>query len=186
MENKGDSMTRRSYFLAVVALSLMASTACGSIAVQRTVATVSLSSTTVSEQDRAWLAEAHQANLAEVQVGRLAEKKGGTPAVRSAGAMLVTDHTKFDGEVTRVAHDLGVSLPKTAMPDDITAAKRLSGESGSQFDTDFLSTMITGHEKVIADTKIEVGKGSSPQVISLAKSALPTLNKHLNTLRKAS
>jgi putative membrane protein len=176
-----------SYFLAVVALSLMASTACGGIAVQRTVTAVSVSSMgPVSARDRAWLAEAHQANLAEVQVGKLAEKRGGTPAVRSAGAMLVTDHTKFDSEVTRVARDLGVPLPKTAMPDDITAAKRLSRESGSQFDKDFLSTMITGHEKVIADTKVEISKGSSPQVISLAKSALPTLDKHLNTLRKAS
>jgi putative membrane protein len=175
-------MTRRSCFLgscflAVVALLLMASTAFGSSATQST--------TTVSAQDRAWLAEAHRANLAEVQVGKLAEKKGGTPAVRSVGAVLVGDHTKFDIEVTRAAHDLGVRLPKTAMPDDITAAGRLSNESGSLFDRDFLSTMITGHEQVIVDTKAEIRKGSSSQVISLAQAALPVLYKHLNLLEKA-
>src|SRR5258708_19595858 len=118
MEHKGDSMTRRScflgsrllgsYFLAVVALLLMASTAFGSSAAQPT--------TTVSAQDRAWLAEAHRANLAEVQVGKLAEKKGGTPAVRSVGAVLVVDHTQFHIQVTRLAHDLGVRLPQTAIP----------------------------------------------------------------------
>jgi putative membrane protein len=166
-----------SCFLAVVALLLMAFTAFGSSAAQST--------TTVSAQDRAWLAEAHRANLAEVQVGKLAEKKGGTPAVRSAGAVLVGDHTKFDIEVTRAAHDLGVRLPKTAMPDDTTAAARMSSESGSRFDHDFLSTMITGHEQVIVDTKAEIRKGSSPQVISLAQAALPVLYKHLNLLEKA-
>ena len=71
------------------------------------------------------------------------------------------------------------------MPGDIAAAARLSNESGSPFDRDFLSTMITGHEQVIVDTKAEIRKGSSPQVISLAQAALPVLYKHLNLLEKA-
>ncbi|MEV0403848.1 DUF4142 domain-containing protein [Actinoallomurus sp. NPDC050550] len=139
----------------------------------------------VSAQDRAWLREAHQANLAEIDAGGLAQKKGTTPAVRSAGRMLVTDHTAFDGKVTRLAERLGVSLPKTPTPEDAAAADRLQKESGKAFDQDFLSTMASGHQKVIADTRTQVSQGSSPRVIALAKKALPELRKHLAMVRKA-
>ncbi|GAA4634094.1 DUF4142 domain-containing protein [Actinoallomurus vinaceus] len=138
----------------------------------------------VSAQDRAWLREAHQANLAEIDVGELAGKKGATSEVRSAGRMLVTDHTAFDGKVTRLAERLGVSLPKTPTPADTAAADRLRNESGKAFDQDFLSTMVSGHRKVIADTRTQVSQGSSTRVIALAKNALPELRKHLAMLRK--
>ncbi|MCO6011232.1 DUF4142 domain-containing protein [Actinoallomurus purpureus] len=138
----------------------------------------------VSAQDRAWLREAHQANLAEIEVGELAGKKGTTAEVRSAGRMLVSDHTAFDGKVTRLAERLGVSLPKTPTPADATVASRLRNESGKTFDQNFLSTMVGGHQKVIADTRTQVSQGSSPQVIALAKHALPELRTHLAMLRK--
>jgi putative membrane protein len=139
----------------------------------------------VSAQDRAWLREAHQANLAEIDVGGLAQKKGATPEVRSVGRMLVTDHTAFDGKVTRLAERLGVSLPKTPTSADTAAADRLKKESGKTFDQDFLSTMASGHQQVIADTRTQISQGSSARVIALAKKALPELRKHLAMVRKA-
>lgn len=148
-------------------------------------ATASTESQRPSAQDRAWLADIHQVNLAEVQAGELARKKGATAAVRSAGEMLAADHGRLDDEVTRVAGDMDVTLPKTAAPADKAAASRLENESGRKFDQDFLATMITGHEKAIRKTEQEISQGSSPQVVALARKAMPDLKKHLSTLRKA-
>jgi putative membrane protein len=181
-------MQRHPYLLALPAAAAiaMAGMACGTSAAQPTGATVSPTSRgQVSAQDRGWLTEAHQANLAEIEVGGLARKKGTTSAVRSSGRMLVTDHTAFDGKVTRLAEHLGVSLPKTPAPADVAAAHRMRRQSGKSFDQDFLSTMVSGHQKVIADTRTEVSQGSSARVVALAKQALPELRKHLATLRKA-
>lgn len=135
--------------------------------------------------DRQWLSAIHQANLAEVQAGELAERKSDSAAVRSVGAMLVTDHTRSDGDVTRTASRLGVDLPATAAPHDAAAAARLEDESGARFDNDFLATMITGHQKAIALTRTEIARGSSPAVTDLARETLPVLAKHLRTLRRA-
>ena len=137
-----------------------------------------------SAQDRGWLAFAHQVNLAEVAAGELAQKKGGTAAVRSAGKMLVTDHQRLDAKVTALARKLDVTLPKTVSPDDKALARKLESESGKKFDRDFLAAMITGHRHAIAKTKAEIAQGSSPEVKSLARSALPDLTKHLTTMRK--
>lgn len=140
----------------------------------------------VSAADRTWLKAIHQANLAEVQAGELAERKGAAAAVRSAGKMLVTDHTRLDDEVVPVARALGVSLPRAPTPDDAAAASRFADESGSAFDHDFTSTLVTGHQKVIAATRAQIREGSAPRVIRLARKSLPTLRKHLATLQKAS
>lgn len=138
-----------------------------------------------SSRDRGWLTFAHQVNLAEVAAGELAQKKGGTATVRSAGKMLVTDHERLDAKVTALAGKLGVTLPKTAPPDQKALARKLENESGRTFDQDFLSGMITGHQNAIAKTKAEIAQGSSPEVKNLAHAALPDLVKHLTTLQKA-
>lgn len=180
-------MTRHPYFLATVALLLAASAACGTSGTgPQAVRTVSASpGPSVSSRDRSWLVEAHQANLAEVQGGKLAEKKGSSAAVRRVGATFIMDHSHFDNEVTRVADALAVELPRTPGREYLAVAQRLENESGSQFDRDFVSLMIAGHKKMIADTEAEVREGSSPKVIALARAALPTLHKHLNMLEKA-
>jgi putative membrane protein len=139
----------------------------------------------VSGTDRAWLDTAHQTNLAEVEAGELAHKKGTSAAVRAAGAMLVTDHTRFDTSVVRVARSLRVDLNEAAPPEDAAATDRFANESGSAFDYDFVFTMLTGHQKMIADTQDEIRRGSSPQVTGLARTALPILQRHRATLRKA-
>jgi putative membrane protein len=180
-------MKRHPYFLAAVTLLLTAPAACSASGTGRQAAVTASASPTpsVSSRDRAWLVEAHQANLAEQQGGRLAEKKGSSAAVRRAGGTLVVDHGALDADVTQVAGVLGVELPRTAGSEHIADAKRLEKESGGRFDHDFVSTMIAGHKKVIADTEAEVREGSSPKVTGLARAALPTLHKHLNMLQTA-
>jgi putative membrane protein len=189
-------MQRHLYLLALPAAALVAAagTACATGTAKPSAVPVpptispTISPTTrgqMSAQDRNWLTEIHQANLAEVEMGDIAQKKGSTPAVRSAGRTLATEHTDFDAKVTRVAGRLGVSLPPALAPADAAAANRLRGETGKTFDQDFLATMVSGHEKAIADTKAQIAQGSSPQVIALAKEALPDLRKHLAMLKKA-
>lgn len=173
-------------FAAATVLVLAVSSGCAYRASGAAVTGPASPSPGVSGRDRAWLITAHQTNLAEVQAGELAERKGTTAAVRAAGRMLVTDHTQLDKKVVAVAHAVGVSLPEAAAPEDAAAASRFADESGAAFDHDFTSTLITGHQEVIAATQTEIGKGLAPQVTRLARQSLPTLRKHLATLRKAS
>lgn len=139
----------------------------------------------VSSEDRSWLNEIHQANLAEAEAGTLAAKKASSGAVRSAGDMMASQHTAFDEKIVEAAARLHVTLPDYLTPGDAEAADRLGSETGSVYDHDFTSTMMTSHEKVISDTQDEISHGSSPVVTDLARQALPMLRMHLAALQSA-
>jgi putative membrane protein len=175
-------MKRHSTRLTLATLALTGAAACAAGSATHTASTGAPSTT---GDDRAWLTAVHQANLAEVQVGELAKKKGGTAAVRAAGATLVTDHVASDTQVAGLAKSLKLTLPSSAAPADAAAASRLGDEAGAQFDHDFVSTMMTGHQKLIGQTQTEISQGSTPQIKSLAQHTLPVLRKHLTMLQKA-
>lgn len=182
-------MTRHPYSLVgllVVAAGTLAPAACGTGSAGRDVAVTSSPSASVSAGDRAWLTDTHQSNLADVQYGRLAQRKGATTAVREVGRMLATDHDAFDKKVVRVAERLHVELPGSPGAGRLAVAQRLDKESGSRFDRDFTTTMAEEHRKAIARAQEEVRDGSFPEVIGLARAALPDLRRHLDMLRRAS
>lgn len=139
----------------------------------------------VSRSDRVWIAEAHRADMAEAQAGQLAESNGSNSTIRHAGAVLVQDHQAFDKKLVSVAGKLRLSLPTSLTVHQTEIGDRLSGEQGPAFDHDFVATMMTGHDIMIAATRREIAQGSSPAVIELAKQALPMLLKHLKMMRAA-
>jgi putative membrane protein len=139
----------------------------------------------VSRADRAWIAAAHQADLAEIQAGQFAESNGSNPTIRSAGAMLVRDHQAFDTKLISVAGKLKLSLPTYMTAHQTQIGDELSGEQGAAFDHTFVAAMLTGHDIMIAATRKEIARGSSPAVVALAMQALPVLLKHLKTMRAA-
>lgn len=179
----GGSVVRHGCSLLAVTLVL---TACGPRGIGREVAvtTPASSSASVSAADRAWLVETHRSGLANVEYGRLAERKGATAAVRRAGTQLAADHAAFDKMVVRVARGLKIDLPATERTDR-DRARRLEMEPGVRFDRAFVAMMTDDHRKAIAGAEKEVREGSSPQVVALARAALPALRGHLEMLRRA-
>jgi putative membrane protein len=165
---------------AVVALS-----GCGDDASTNTAGLAPRTETQPSNQDRTWMAAIHQGNLAEVQAGRLAQGKGTTKRIKSIGKTLVDDHTKLDEKVTQTATQLGITLPTSPTADQSAVVARLQDATGKDFDQDFVSGMTKAHRDAIAATKQEISQGSSPAVVSLAKTAEPSLQTHLKALRNA-
>lgn len=143
------------------------------------------SSPRVSAQDRGWLRQTHQADLAEIETGPLGQDKGTTPAVRKAGAVIVSDHTAFDAKLIKVAGSARVPVPTHLSMDQTETGDRLGKETGAAFDHDFTASMMTAHEQLIAATRAEIARGQDPAVVALAKQALPMLEKHLALVRAA-
>ena len=178
-------MTRVPHSLVAVAFVL---SACGTEGTGRQVAVTApvSSNAPASGGDRAWLVEIHQSALADVQYGRLAERRGATSAVRRAGTALAAEHAAFDTMVVRVADHLSIELPVSERAVRFTGALRLEKESGSRFDRDFVAAMTDEHRRAIDGAERQVRHGTSPEVMALARTALPVLRGHLDMLRKAS
>ncbi|MFI7638011.1 DUF4142 domain-containing protein [Nonomuraea sp. NPDC049400] len=138
-----------------------------------------------SEQDKAWIWAIHEGNLAEMQMGQLGRGKGSTPRIKKIGKMIVADHTELDAKVTKTAGKLGIKLPTSPSADQRAEIVRLKEATRRGFDQEFIAVMTNEHMEAIAATKAEVAQGSSPEVVALAKGALPALEKHLSALRQA-
>jgi putative membrane protein len=123
--------------------------------------------------------------MAEMQAGQFAESNGSNATIRQAGAMLVRDHQAFDTKLIAVAKKLNISLPTSMTVHQTEIGDRLSAEQGPSFDHDFVASMMTGHDIMIAATRREIAHGSSSPVVELATQALPVLLKHLKMMRTA-
>lgn len=137
-----------------------------------------LPSSALAQSGADFLTKAVQGDNSEIMLGKLAEQKGGSAAVRRFGTTLVTDHTKAKTQVTTLAASMSVSVPGSAMPEAQSEADKLSKMSGTDFDNEFLSYMVTDHQKDVDDFTKEADAHDG-KVSALAKKQMPTLKKHL-------
>jgi putative membrane protein len=122
------------------------------------------------------LNELHEANRAEIAAGKLAAKHAEAADVKQYGEMLVTDHTKADEQVMKLAKEKGVTLARAKTTENET----LHGQTGKDFDREFISMMVKDHQHAIAQAKDAESKASSDDMRALLKDTLPVLQKHLD------
>ncbi|MEU4575707.1 MULTISPECIES: DUF4142 domain-containing protein [Nonomuraea] len=139
----------------------------------------------LSDQDRIWMKKIHQGNLAEIQAGELAADKATGAKVKEVGELLVKDHTALDEQLTAAAGKLGVKLPSSATSTQKKVIQALESAAKADFDEEFLAAMRAEHRKAVAETQVELKKGSSPEVKAMAEDALPKLQHHLDMIKEA-
>jgi predicted outer membrane protein len=66
----------------------------------------------LDEQDRSFIKEAAAAGMGEVAFSEIAEKSG-NPDVKRFAEKMVRDHTKANTELTAIASEAGIEMPKT-------------------------------------------------------------------------
>jgi putative membrane protein len=138
-----------------------------------------LADTTVSQGDRAFLDKAAQGGELEVKAGKLAAQRGSTPAVKSFGQQMVTDHTAANDMLRSLAASKQLALPSDLTPEQSKLLGRLEGLSGAEFDKAYASMMVSDHTEDISEFQHEASSGQDPDVRGFASQTLPTLRHHL-------
>lgn len=146
----------------------------------------------ISAADLQVMAQMHHVNQDEIAMGKTAEMKGSTQAVKSYGKMLVTDHQSADKDLMAMAKKHGQTIP-TYKPtneadqkdekDDKDMAAKVKTEKGADFDKDFLSMMVMGHEKVLAKLDTAMGMVSSDELKTAIQNVKPVVQKHADQAR---
>jgi putative membrane protein len=140
----------------------------------------------VSDADLAVVRQVHEANQKEIDMGQLAADKAKSPAVKSYARKLVDDHKTMDRQLMSFASKNGLQsrLERTASATSGTQASdgdmhaRLQGETGSEFDRDFASTMVEEHDKAIQMVRSARDSVGNQELRTLLGEALPKLEKH--------
>jgi putative membrane protein len=136
-----------------------------------------------SQQDTQYLQTIHQVNLAEIAMGNVAQQKAASQQVKDLATQFVTDHTQLDQAVQSTAKQAGVTLPNAPTTDQQAVLNQLQGQTGTAFDTQWVTAELAGHQKAIQATDTEINQGSDPAVKQLAQQALPVFQAHLESLQ---
>src|SRR5579885_2326379 len=129
--------------------------------------------------DQQFITEAARANMAEIEIGQLAEERASSQDVKNFAREMVQDHRKPIDKLQQLASSYGVSLPASISSEDADLRSRLASLSGSDFDKQFVESMLKGHKEAIAKFDDEAARGSDPSVKSYAAETLPVLQNHM-------
>ena len=134
--------------------------------------------------DQSFFKQAAEGGIAEVDAGTLAQSKGNTKAVKEFGAMMVKDHSAANEKLKSIATAENVDLPAKASMSQLASKTELEALSGDSFDKAYIKGQITAHEQTVALFKKEIASGTDSQAKSFAKETLPTVQSHLEKIRR--
>ena len=137
-----------------------------------------ISSTALAAGDKAFLKKAMEGDNSEMHLGQMAEQGGSSRGLREFGHMLNPDHAKAKADALPVARAHGLAPTDEMAPEAKEEAGKLKGLTGSAFDREFASYMVTDHKKDIADFEKQARTGDR-STARLARATLPTLRRHL-------
>lgn len=136
-----------------------------------------------SHSTEVFLQETLQDSLFEVKAGELAKERGSSQAVKDFGQTLVTDHGAAITQVKAIAADHSYTLKEEITPKQQKMYDMLAGKSGEEFDKEFASHMVKGHEGAIKKTEEAAKSTDDPKVKDLADKLLVKYKEHLETAK---
>lgn len=138
---------------------------------------------TAGNHDTEFATEAASSGMMEVETSKVAEKQAKDSKVKSFAKMMVTDHTKANDKLKKLAKEKGISLP-----DDQAAkaeADKLKDKKGHDFDMAYIEAAgPDAHQKAVSLFEQESSSGQDAQMRAFAKQTLPTLQKHLKEAKE--
>lgn len=141
----------------------------------------SASAAALSPAERSFVMEAAQGGQFEVAAARLAADKATDSAVKSYGAMLVTDHTNANQKLQQLASRHGLTLPSSLPADKQKELDKLSQASGHEFDRQFVQMVgLKDHKADISMFEKAEREGKDADLHAFIQTTLPTLKAHLS------
>ena len=129
-----------------------------------------------------FITHASISGLQEISAGKLAAQKASRADVKAFGNRMVTDHSKAQETLMKLAKAGGYKVPPEAtaapVPDPM-----LAKASGKDFDRVYVHMMEPGHRQTVLLFQTYAVKGKDPKVKAFAQQTLPTLKQHLASIK---
>jgi putative membrane protein len=143
-----------------------------------------MSATHADDVDSRFANKAAAGGMSEVKLGQLAVDKGSNSAVKDFGQRMVTDHSKANDELKKIAMRSNIALPDAMTTSDQALYDRLSKLSGAEFDRAYAHAMVKDHEDDVTAFQRESVEGRNTAVKEFATQTVPTLKSHLQQARE--
>lgn len=134
---------------------------------------------TSNDTDVLFMETATMSNLAEIATSRLALQKSGDAKVRAFAQMMITEHTKAQGELNILAARKGVKLTDKPGADQRLQGNKLSTLSGAAFDAEYKKVQMAGHDMTLTLIKTYRSFGQDAEALAYAAKIQPIVAGHL-------
>jgi putative membrane protein len=126
-------------------------------------------------------------DLYEIESARLALQRSQTPQVRAAATKMIADHTANTHHLMaamEMNETQGVARPPQALDARRqTMIDHLREAPDDSFDSTYAAQQVLAHEETVALMGSYASGGDNPQLRSLAQSALPVVERHLEHMK---
>jgi putative membrane protein len=142
----------------------------------------------LSDKDKAFVQSAAKGGMLEVTLGKLASEKATTDDAKKFGQQMVTDHSKANDQLQKLAQDKGVDLKDAeskATSEGQEKTDKLSKLSGVAFDKSYIDDMVEDHEKDVKEFEDASSSAQDEDLKKWAGQTLPTLKEHLQMAKAA-
>lgn len=139
---------------------------------------------TVSQDAVNFVQEAASGGMMEVQLGNIAQKNSNNMAIKNYGKMLADDHSSANDKLKDIANKKNITVPNTVTSDQQNKIDKLSKETGTTFDKDFISMAVDDHQNDIDKFKKAEDNIQDPDLKDFIAKTLPTLQKHLDKAKE--
>jgi putative membrane protein len=134
--------------------------------------------------DKEFVQLVSSSGIREVKIGEVAKTKAANDLVKKFAEKMVTDHTKVNEEMAKIAQALALTGTDKMNEKDQKEFDHLNGLSGSEFDKAYMDHMVKGHEKSVKLFKRAGTEAKNAQLKELATKTLPTIEEHLKMAKE--
>lgn len=135
---------------------------------------------TVSAGDRDLMAQLAQANMAEIAVAELAQTKSSNQQVLNFSKHMIDDHSAALKDVSKLADDKNVQLPKEANAKHVAMLKKMNTLSAAEFDREYIAKAgVQDHQEAKKLVEKTRANAKDADLKALADKMLPTIDAHL-------
>jgi putative membrane protein len=116
--------------------------------------------------------------MAEVEMGKLAGAKASSPDVKKFAEQMVSDHTKANEELEKIATGKSLKVPTVLDAEHKAKLETLSKKTGAEFDKAYMQAQVSGHEKMQQLLSDEAKNSKDADLKTFAEKTLPTVKEH--------
>lgn len=138
----------------------------------------------ISQQDRDFVKDAGHANRAEIEMGELAASKSTNDDIVEFASFMVTEHTNAQNKLKDLSNKKNIAMPDTLDAAHKTMKEMLSALDGYQFDSAYISSQVTDHEKAERIFKDGDDKNDDDELEDYAEEILHHVRQHLERARQ--
>lgn len=125
-----------------------------------------------------FMTQAWNINNFEIQAGREAQDKAKSAETKDFARMIVDDHTKMQDELKAATKNVkGMEWPNKADAEHSQKLQQLG--AATNFDRDFRTQQIEGHQNAIRLFQDFAANGDNQELKTWAKNSVAMLEKHL-------